>query len=96
MYGTIFKLNIKDGHHEALLNEIRQDKSFPAGMKAWFIMNPDEKEEWIGVAIFDSKEAYIANAESPEQHKRFVKIMLHLESEPSWTDGEFVFGQLNS
>ena len=94
MYGTIFELNIKDGHHEALLKEINQDKRFPKGMKAWFIMNPNEQKEWIGVAIFESKEAYVANAESPEQHEQFLKLMEHLESEPSWTDGEFVFGQL--
>ncbi len=95
MYGTIFKLTIKDGHHEALLKEISQDNSLPAGMKASFIMKPDKQKEWVGVAIFDSKEAYVANAESPEQHERFLKIMQHLESEPSWTDGEFVFGQIN-
>ena len=95
MYGTIFKLNIKDGHHEALLKEISQDNSLPTGMKAWFIMKPDQQKEWIGVAIFESKETYVANAESPEQHEQFLKIMQHLESEPSWTDGEFVFGQIN-
>ena len=95
MYGTIFKLNIKDGHHEALLKEIKQNNSLPAGMKAWFIMKPDERKEWVGVAIFDSKEAYVTNAESPDQHERFLKIMQHLESEPPWTDGQFVLGQVN-
>ena len=36
------------------------------GMVAWFLMTPETKNEWIGVAVFESKEAHIANSNSPE------------------------------
>ena len=95
MYGTIFKLKIKAGHEEALLNVMSDTTtSKPKGMVALFVMKPDEKENWIGVAVFESKEAYIANANSPEQHEAFLKFMEHLDEEPNWTDGTYVIGDL--
>ena len=58
----------------------------PKGMLAWFLMRPDEENvDLIGVAVFESKEAYISNANSPEQHEVFTKM-----AEPTWTDGEYI------
>ena len=74
MYGTIFNLNIKPGHHEALI-KVFTEQDPPAGMVAWFVMNPDAQESWIGVAVFEDKETYVANAESPQQHESFLKMM---------------------
>ena len=95
MYGTIFNLNIKPGHEEALLADLKEETtSKPEGMVAWFVMNPDDKDEWIGVAIFESKEAYVLNANKPEQHESFLQMMEHLETEPTWTDGTYVIGEI--
>jgi quinol monooxygenase YgiN len=94
MYGTIFKLDIKPGHHEALLEALREHNT-PKGMTAWFVMNPDEENEWVAVSVFESKEAYVANADSPEQHEMFLRVMEHLETEPKWTDGTYVIGEIS-
>ena len=95
MYGTIFNLKVKPGHEEQLLEALNEQTTSPAkGMIAWFVMNPDDKEEWIGVAIFESKEAHVSNANRPEQHEAFLKIMEHLETEPTWTDGTYVIGEI--
>ena len=96
MYGTIFSLNIKPGHEEKLLNEFKEEAASdkPEGMIGWFVMNPDAKGEWIGVAIFESKETYLANADKPTQHESFLKMMEHLQEEPKWTDGTYVIGEL--
>ena len=93
MYGTIFKLDIKPGHHEALLEALR-GQHIPKGSTAWFVMKPDEEDEWIGVAVFESKEAYVANADTAEQHEMFLRLMEHLETEPKWTDGTYVIGEI--
>ncbi|MDG1990331.1 MAG: hypothetical protein P8J51_03570 [Dehalococcoidia bacterium] len=94
MYGTIFTLKVKSGHEEPLLDLFKSyDQDRPIGGLAWFVLNADSKEEWVGVAVFASKEEYVANAERPEQHENFVQMMEHLESEPDWTDGEFLIGQ---
>ena len=95
MYGTLFNLNIRPGHEDKLLATMKEEStSKPEGMVAWFVMNPDDKDEWTGVAIFESKEAYVANANRPEQHQSFLKMMEHLESEPTWTDGTYVIGEI--
>ena len=39
---------------------------------------------------FKDKEAYVANAQSPEQHERYLQMIEHLESEPEWQDGEII------
>ena len=95
MYGTIFNLNIRPGHEDKLLAIMKEEStSKPEGMVAWFVMNPDDKDEWTGVAIFESKEAYLAHGHRPEQHQTFLKMMEHLESEPTWTDGTYVIGEI--
>ena len=92
MFGTIFNLKIKSGHEDALLRYFRENET-PDGMVAWFVMDPDDKDEWIAVAVFESKDKYVANASSAAQHVSFLKMMEHLESEPEWIDGEYVVGE---
>ena len=94
MYGTIFNLAVKPGHENDLLSAL--EGNTPVGMVAWFLMKPDdENSDLIGVAVFDSEEAHVANATSPEQHQAFTTIMAHLESEPQWTDGEYIVGEIS-
>ena len=93
MYGTIFNLTVKRGHEDELLKLMEAGNS-PKGMVAWFLMEPDEKKDWIGIAIFENKEAHLANANSPKQNESFLNMMNHLESEPTWTDGNYVIGEI--
>ena len=52
-------------------------------------MDADPNELYL-VAMFSSKEAYVANANSPEQHEMFTQMMAFLEAEPEWHDGAVV------
>ena len=94
MYGTIFNLKVKSGHKEKLIEVMKNQARNPEGLLAWFLMNPDDDEDLIGVAVFENKDAHLANATNPDQHEYFVAIMEHLNSEPTWTDGEYVAGQI--
>jgi hypothetical protein len=40
--------------------------------------------------VFDSKEAYEANANSPEQHQRYLEYRDLLAADPEWHDGDIV------
>jgi heme-degrading monooxygenase HmoA len=53
--------------------------------------NPNE---FYLVVMFESREAYWRNAESPEQHERFLKFMQYAAAEPEWHDGEIVLSYL--
>ena len=93
MYGTIFNLKVKPGHEQDLLEIM--DGNTPEGGVAWFLMKPDDDNaDLIGVVVFESKEAHINNANDPKQADFFGKIMDHLKSEPTWTDGSYVIGEI--
>jgi hypothetical protein len=93
MYGSIFNLKPKKGKKDDLINHLKNDDDIPEGGIAWYVLNPDDNGDLVGIAIFKSKEAYVKNAERPEQHENFMKMMDFLDEEPSWTDGNFVIGE---
>ena len=92
MYGTVARLRLKAGAEEAILALSASYRSNPIpGMVAQYAyrMDADPQEYYLAV-VFESKEAYWANARSPEQHARFERMLALLEAEPEWHDGEIV------
>ena len=95
MYGTIFNLNVKKGHKDELIKMMKENDRMPHRMVARFLMNQDDDgKHMLGIAIFTNKEAHLANANNPDQHDYFVEMMSHLNSEPTWTDGTYVIGEI--
>jgi quinol monooxygenase YgiN len=92
MYGTIARAKVKSGALEALQSIAEAETERAPGYVAQYVyqMDDDPNELYIAV-IFESKEAYVANAQSPEQHARFEKMMECFTAEPEWHDGEIVF-----
>jgi len=93
MYGTIAKMRVKAGAEQEFLRVSQETESVPIdGVVAVYVyqMDADSREFYMAV-IFESKESYVANANSPEQHQRFLQMMAVLESEPEWHDGTVVF-----
>lgn len=92
MYGTIARFRIKPGTREEF---IRTMDSFGAdsipGWRAdyYFQMNNDPEEFYL-VAIFQDRDMYEANADSPEQHERYLKFRSFLVEDPQWNDGFIV------
>ena len=93
MYGTVAKMRVKAGSEQEFLRVAQETESVPiAGMVAVYVYQMDaDSREFYMVVMFHSKESYVANAESPEQHARFMLLMTALESEPEWHDGTVVF-----
>ena len=95
MYGTIFNLKVIPGHENDLINSMKST-SAPPGAVAFLIMKPDNEEnDLIAVAVFESKQDYLNNANRPEQHDAFVNMMTHLQEEPTWNDGTYIVSELN-
>jgi quinol monooxygenase YgiN len=90
MYGTIAKLNAKQGALEELSK--MENGRRRAGYIGSYVFKSDKdpNELWL-VAIFKNKATYVANADSPEQDKEFRSLMQFLKTEPEWHDGEIVF-----
>ncbi|HLJ81133.1 MAG TPA: antibiotic biosynthesis monooxygenase [Ktedonobacterales bacterium] len=94
MYGTVARLRVKQGAEAQLA---QQQRDFEALRVSGFIrayvyqMDADPREYYL-VVLFESKEAYWANARSPEQDARYQQMLALLEGQPEWHDGEVVSG----
>ncbi|HEX6122958.1 MAG TPA: antibiotic biosynthesis monooxygenase [Ktedonobacterales bacterium] len=92
MYGTVALLRIKPGEEQQLMEEM---KTFERQQVPGFIsssvyrMDADPQSCYLAV-LFESKEAYWANARSPEQDARYQKLRAHLAADPEWHDGEII------
>ncbi len=100
MYGTIFRIKIKARKEPELLIAFdkwdRERKPKTVGAVASLLLKSDKiPDEYLGVAIFQDKESYIANTKDPEQDKWYMQLRLLLESDPEWNDGEYVFAKLD-
>ena len=92
MYGTVARLRIKPGAEQELMAQFRAYSALRvAGYQRTYAyrMDTDPNEFYIAV-VFDSKESYRANAESPEQDQRYQAMLSLLESAPEWHDGEIL------
>ena len=95
MYGTIFRMKILPGKEAALIalaeNWNKNERHTVDGAIATYFMKPDNSPgEMIGMAVFRDKADYLANADNPLQHERFMKFRELMIEDPEWTDGEFV------
>lgn len=90
MYGTIARIKIDPAKIEEL-KALGDSMDDPAGQVARYIyqMDADPGETFL-VAVFESKEAYWANAQSLEQHERFLQLRALLLEDPEWHDGAIV------
>lgn len=94
MYGTVARMKVKEGHEQALLDLEQQELSARGENSPSFVyiyrLDGTDRDYMIAVG-FESKDAYTANAGSPEQHARYLRLIEHLEGDPDWSDGEIVF-----
>jgi quinol monooxygenase YgiN len=94
MYGTVARMRIREMDADRLaevMTELSAGGKIPGQIATYVYQMDKDSREFYLVAVFESKEAYFANANSPEQHQRFMKLMEILESEPEWHDGEIVY-----
>jgi hypothetical protein len=69
------------------------------GLIAEFTYRSDEDPNiYYEAIVFESREAYRALADSPEQDARYHRLLELLETAPEWHDGEVInadFGKLD-
>jgi quinol monooxygenase YgiN len=90
MYGTIARVKIDPTKIEEL-KALGDSMGTAPGQIARYVYQMDsDPGELFLVAVFESKEAYWANAQSPEQNERFMQLRALLLEEPQWHDGAIV------
>ncbi|HET7093825.1 MAG TPA: antibiotic biosynthesis monooxygenase [Thermomicrobiales bacterium] len=92
MYGTVARLRIKPGAEEELLRLSREDVRAIQGIAFTYVFRTDADPTVAYLAVgFESKAAYLANAGSPEQHERYLRLRALMTADPEWHDGEIIF-----
>jgi quinol monooxygenase YgiN len=95
MYGTIARLRVSPGKHDELRRFGSEEVDALPSLAFQYVLQSDANpnEMWLVVG-FESRDAYKTNAESPEQHERYLKFRALLDADPEWHDGEFIDAQV--
>ena len=91
MYGTIARLQVTPGKHDELQRFGSEEAAMLPALTFQYVLqsDADPNEMWLVVG-FESREAYTTNAESPEQHERYLRFRALLEADPEWHDGDYI------
>ena len=95
MFGSMFRMRPKAGEEQAVEKVFRRwaDERRPkvAGAVASYVLKPRNRPgELLGMAVFDTEENYIKNANDPEQDRWYRELRSHLEADPEWNDGDII------
>jgi len=89
MYGTIARFRIKPGVKDEFVRAMDSlgDAVIAGWMADYYFQMEKTPDEFYLVAIFKDKEAYMANADSADQHERYLVFRPYLTDDPEWHDG---------
>jgi quinol monooxygenase YgiN len=91
MYGTVARIRIKPGMEQALADHLSAHGREIAGFREGRLYRLDSDPSALLLTIvFDSKEAYVANAASPGQNARYLQLRETMAEDPEWLDGEII------
>jgi quinol monooxygenase YgiN len=90
MYGTIARVKIDPAKVEELKTLGRRIGVAPGQIARYVYQMDANPGELFLVVVFESREAYWANAQSPEQNLRFQEMRALMLADPEWHDGEIV------
>ncbi len=94
MYGTIAHLHLNPDTEDQMKQETKTYESInvPGYIGSYLYRMDENPNELMLVVMFESKDAYAANAGSPGQDARYQKMRAMLQSDPEWHDGEIIYG----
>jgi quinol monooxygenase YgiN len=90
MYGTIARVKIDPAKVEDLKALGRRIGVAPGQIARYVYQMDANPGELFLVVVFESREAYWANARSPEQNQRFQEMRALMLADPEWHDGEII------
>ena len=96
MYGTVARMLLKTGAESQMMALMREEEAVGiAGERGTLVYRSDrDPNEFFLAIVFESKEAYVANANSPEMHQRYLRYRELLTADPEWHDGEVIHSSL--
>ena len=95
MYGTVARLVLKPGMHERFMQLSQEiaSQEIPGWVAEYVYQSDANPDEYDVAIVFESREAYRANAESPAQAAYYRQLRELLATDPAWHDGTVVFAK---
>lgn len=92
-YGTVAHMRAKKGMLEELrkMTEAEDMMDIPGYVATVVYQMDADPDELYMAVVFESKEAYTKNADSPEQDARYRDFIKLLDGEPEWHDGTIIY-----
>ena len=89
MYGTIAHFRLKPGLKDEFIRAMDGfgDAVIEGWMADYYFQTERDSDEFYLVAIFQDKETYQSNADSADQHERYLVFRSFLTEDPEWHDG---------
>jgi quinol monooxygenase YgiN len=93
MYGTVAKMRLKPGMLDKMRALAAGDgmTRIPGLVSTTVYQMDADANDFIMAVVFTDKDAYVKNANSPDQNARYEEFAALLEGPPEWHDGEVVF-----
>jgi quinol monooxygenase YgiN len=93
MYGTVARMRVKPGMVEKMRDLAGNDAvmKIPGLVSTTVYQMDSDPNALIMAVVFTDKDAYVKNANSPEQNARYEEFVALLEGPPEWNDGEVIF-----
>ncbi|MCP4742188.1 MAG: hypothetical protein GY871_08195 [Actinomycetales bacterium] len=87
-YGTVMTAQLTVSFDE--FEQAMSDRPNPPGFVRGSVMRADDGVTVVGAFIFESKEAYLALADNPDQAQWFGEVVAPmLDGEAAWIDGHW-------
>ncbi len=97
MYGTIARMRARpdaDSLDQVLQRQVAQ--RIPGHVATYVYRSDADPNEFYLSVLFEDRQAYEANARSPEQDARYRELRQLLAADPEWHDGEVVYRQVTA
>ena len=92
MYGTIAHFRLKPGLKDEFIRAMDGfgDAVIEGWMADYYFQTERDSDAFYLVAIFQDKETYQSNADSADQHERYLVFRSFLTEDPEWHDGSIL------
>jgi quinol monooxygenase YgiN len=95
MFGTIATMKVKPGQADALRANMEKWNKERAPNARGFVsatiyQSVDNPDEVMLAVVFENRDSYFENANSPEQDQAYREMLSFLQGEPQWKDGEVI------
>jgi len=93
VFGTLGRMKVKPGKLEDLKAHLNDPQAAAQrGYRGSFVLVAEEGDEVVVAVMFADKDSYFEMVHDPRTDENYQRLLMLIDGEPSWTDGEWIAG----